>query len=65
MKQSGKELDPKFFNEGEKAAFDVSDKKEWESWLKNNSVRILTRQEASRVPKSKIFKLPLRFVRTS
>jgi hypothetical protein len=65
MKQNGKELDPRHFDKSEKQAFDQSDKKEWESWLKNSSVEILDQQRARRVPKSKIFKLPLRFVRTN
>ena len=40
MKQSGKELDPRHFDAKEKEAFDQSDKKEWESWLKNSSMEI-------------------------
>lgn len=42
MKASGKELDPRFFDEAEKAAFRESDKKEWESWVKNSVLQRLT-----------------------
>lgn len=34
LKQNGKELDPRWFNEQEKA-FDFSDAKEWEQWLRS------------------------------
>ncbi|CAK9081299.1 unnamed protein product [Durusdinium trenchii] len=39
LKQNGKELDPRWFNEQEKKAFDLSDAKEWEQWLNNEVVQ--------------------------
>ncbi|CAL1135188.1 unnamed protein product [Cladocopium goreaui] len=65
MKASGKELDPRFFDEAEKAAFRESDKKEWESWVKNSVLQRLTAKEAAQVPKNQIFKAPLRMVRVN
>ena len=65
LKQNGKELDPRRFSEDEAAAFEASDLKEWQSWLDNKSVRILDKNEARKVPKSKVFRLPLRYVRTN
>ena len=65
LKQSGKELDPRHFDHKEKLAFDASDTKEWEAWLRNKSVELVDPVKARKVPKSKIFKLPLRFVRTN
>ena len=35
MKASGKELDPKYFNEAEEKAFEESDRVEWQQWLDN------------------------------
>ena len=65
LKQSGKELDPRCFDKTENKAFQDSDRKEWESWIKNETVRLLSRKEALKIPKAKIFKIPLRFVRTN
>ena len=56
LKQSGQELDPRGFDVKEKKAFDDSDQKEWKSWLRNQTVKLLSRKEAQKVPKSKIFK---------
>ncbi len=33
IKRKGKELDPKFFNQQERALFNLSDAKEWQSFL--------------------------------
>ena len=63
LKNNGKELDPKSFDKTEQQAFRASDSKEWAAWIKNKTVRLLTRKEALRIPKSKIVKIPLRFVR--
>ena len=65
LKASGKELDPKAFNEEEKRAFDASDTQEWKQWLDNGVVRKLTPAEAAKVPRWEIFKSPLRWVRTN
>ena len=66
MKASGKELDPRFFSTEERKAFDVADKKEWESWVKNRVIRRLTPEEARRVVDLKnIFKAPARIVRVN
>ena len=34
MKQGGKELDPAFFDQKERAALDAADVKEWSEWIK-------------------------------
>ena len=65
MKASGKELDPRFFSDEEKAAFDASDQKEWKAWLDNKVVQLLSPEEAKRVPLERIFKVPARVVRTN
>lgn len=65
LKAFGKELDPKAFDADERAKFDVSDAVEWKQWLDNNVVRKLTPAEAAKVPRSQIFRSPLRWVRTN
>ncbi|CAE8613639.1 unnamed protein product, partial [Polarella glacialis] len=65
LKASGKELDPRFFDQTEAAAFLESDKQEWSQWIRNNTVRILTPAEASKIPRRLIFAVPLRMVRTN
>ncbi|CAE7368424.1 RE2, partial [Symbiodinium sp. KB8] len=65
MKANGKELDPKFFNETEKAAFDKSDRKEWQAWLDNHVIEQLSPAEAAKVPRERIFRVPARVVRTN
>ena len=39
LKQSGKELDPKFFDEKERAEFLKADAKEWQQWVRNKVIR--------------------------
>ena len=65
LKAGGKELDPKYFDWKERSAFNKSDAEEWDQWVKNRVIRVLTPQEERRVPKDKIFSSPLRFVRTN
>ena len=65
LKASGKELDPKFFDELERKAFDASDKNEWKQWLQNQVVQKVPPAEAARIPKWEIFRSPLRWVRTN
>eukprot|EP00913_Durusdinium_trenchii_P021584 g20282.t1 len=65
LKQNGKELDPRWFNEQEKKAFDLSDAKEWEQWLNNEVVQKVLPAELTKVPRHQIFKAPLRMVRTN
>lgn len=65
LKASGKELDPKFFDELERKAFDASDKNEWKQWLQNQVVQRVPPAEAARIPKWEIFRSPLRWVRTN
>ena len=65
MKASGKELDPKWFNEEEAEAFKDSDLREWEAWIDNGVIKRLTPTEASRIPSSQIFRTPLRMVRVN
>ncbi|CAK9094352.1 Transposon Ty1-PL Gag-Pol polyprotein, partial [Durusdinium trenchii] len=63
LKASGKELDPRWFSEEEAQKFQDSDLREWEAWIKNGVIKRLTPEEAASVPKSAIFRLPLRIVR--
>ena len=65
LKENKKELDPKFFDEEEQKAFDEADKKEWKQWLNNKVVKFLTPEQAAKVPKSKIFRAPMRMVRVN
>ena len=65
MKENGKELDPRSFDEQEWKHFREADQKEWLSWVKNKVVRVVPRQEAQRVPVHKIFRIPLRWIRTN
>ena len=65
MKQSGKELDPRFFNEEEKKLFREADRKEWSQWIQNGVVRRLTPEEKGRVQKYNVFRSPMRMVRTN
>ena len=63
MKQSGKELDPTFFDALEKEAFNKSDIKEWSEWIKNKVVRRVEKGEY--VPPSSVFRAPLRMLRVN
>ena len=65
LRQNGKELDPKWFNQEEQAAFRESDRKEWQQWIDNKVVRKVTREEEKTVPKHQVFKAPLRMVRVN
>ena len=65
LKSSGKELDPRWFNEEEAKHFADSDLKEWEAWVKNGVIERLTPKEAEKIPKSMIFRAPLRMVRVN
>jgi len=65
MKASGKELDPKYFDQKECDAFQESDRAEWSSWLKNEVVKRVPDHEIGKIDKRKVFKIPLRWVRTN
>ena len=65
LKASGKELDPRHFDEVEKEAYRKSDIKEWQSWVDNQVLERLSPQEAAKVPKDQIFKAPLRMLRVN
>ena len=65
MKASGKELDPRFFDKEEEQAFHKSDVAEWESWIKNKVVEIVPPERAKNIPRNKIFRIPLRWVRVN
>ena len=65
LKASGKELDPRWFNEEETKAFKDSDRSEWEAWVKNGVIERLTPEQGSKVPSSAVFKIPLRIVRVN
>ena len=64
-KANGKELDPRHFDEKEKAAFDEADKKEWTSWVRNRVVRRLTPEEVKNLNKNDIFRAPARILRVN
>ena len=65
MKASGKELDPKCFEEAEWAKFRESDRAEWLSWIKNEVVQVVPKDEEKHVSRDKVFRIPLRWVRTN
>ena len=65
MKQNGKELDPKFFDKDEMESFKEADRKEWQSWVDNGVMRLLTQEEAKKVDQRKVFRIPLRWVRVN
>ena len=65
MKQSGKELDPRAFEEPEWEKFRVSDTREWEQWIDNAVMRPVPPKEEKTIPRHKIFRSPLRMVRTN
>ena len=65
MKQGGKELDPSYFDQKEKAAFDAADVKEWSEWIKNGVIERVSPAEAARIPKASIFRAPLRMLRVN
>ena len=65
LKQSGKELDPKAFGAEEWKQFQDSDRKEWEQWIDNGVMRRVSKDEEKQIPRSKIFRSPLRMVRTN
>ncbi|CAE7531744.1 RE1, partial [Symbiodinium necroappetens] len=64
-KANGKELDPRFFSQEEQKAFDEADKKEWEGWVCNHVVEEINPEEAKRIPRSRVFAIPARLVRTN
>ena len=65
LKQNGKELDPKYFDEKEKKEFRESDAKEWQQWVRNHVVKRLTKDEEAKISRHLIFKAPLRMVRVN
>ena len=65
LKASGKELDPRYFDQKEKEAFDKADAQEWRQWVENKVVRRLSPAEAAKVPRWEIFRSPLRWVRVN
>ena len=65
MKANGKELDPKFFDGNEQAAFDKADQKEWQAWLDNKVIEQLDAAAARKVPRARVFMVPARVVRTN
>ena len=65
IQRKGRELDPKFFNQQERALFNASDAKEWQSFLDTGAVVIIPPKEAAKVPHRRIFNRPMRYVRTN
>ena len=64
-KANGKELDPRFFSEQEHKQFAESDVKEWKAWVDNKVVEELPPNRARLIPRSRIFAVPARVVRTN
>ena len=64
-KQNGKELDPKFFDQAERKAFEEADGKEWKSWVENKVVRRLTEEELRTLDPKEVFKAPTRMIRVN
>ena len=65
LKANGKELDPRFFDNKEKKAFDEADASEWKSWIENEVVNVLSPTEEAKIPRNQIFTAPMRFVRSN
>ena len=65
LKANKKELDPKYFDAEEKKQFQAADLKEWQQWIDHKVVRFVPPAEAKRVPASKVFKAPMRYVRVN
>ena len=65
MKASGKELDPKYFDEDEWKKFRMSDEAEWFSWIQNEVVEPVPKEKADKIPRNLVFRIPLRWVRTN
>ena len=65
MKANGKELDPQFFSKDEAQAFEESDEKEWQAWIHNKVVSRLSSDEAWKVPRDRIFRVPAGIVRVN
>ena len=65
LKQSGKELDPKAFEGPEWEKFNEADAREWEQWVDNGVMKRIPKEKEHLVPKFKIFRSPLRMVRTN
>ena len=65
LKANQKELNPKMFDDKEKASFQEADVKEWRQWLLNGSVRVATPAEEEAASRSKIISAPMRYVRTN
>ena len=55
MQRKGKELDPRAFDAKEKAQFDKSDAKEWQSFLDTGAVIVIPPSEATQMPKERFF----------
>ena len=62
--RKGRELDPKYFNQEERQAFDIADAKEWKSFLDTGAVQIVPPHEARKIDPARIFKRPMRSGRT-
>ena len=65
MKANGKELDPRHFSPDEKVQDDKSDEAEWLSWIRNKVVQLVPPERAKKVPRNRIFHIPLRWVRVN
>ena len=65
LARKGKELDPKYFNEHERAKSTSADAKEWQSFIDTGAAQVILPHEAKKVPTGRIFAVPLRYVRTN
>ena len=64
MQRKGRELDPRYFDKAERDAFAAADAKEWQSFIDTGAVKILSPQEAAKIPESRILSRRMRYVRT-
>ena len=65
LQRKGRELDARYFNDKERAAFSKSDAKEWQSFLDTGAMVAVPPHEAQFIPKERIFTRPMRFIRTN
>ena len=65
LKPSQKELNPKYFDSGERRKFAEADLEEWRQWMIIQAVDLVPDVEEAKTPKEKIISAPMRYVRTN
>ena len=53
--RKGRELDPRWFDQAERAKFANSDAKEWQSFLETGAITVIPPRQAAKIPKDRIF----------